>query len=105
MIDGWVVDATDFLDSHPGGIRKLLSTDMAAVGATGKPFGFSFTQGRNSHFPETGRRFNDGLKEFFKGTAISEGSVDGNEGNLPEVEVNFPKHGKIVILGRFKEEK
>merc|ERR1711959_831635 len=40
VIDGYVVDATAFVDSHPGGKSKLLSTDSAATGATGQPFGF-----------------------------------------------------------------
>ena len=39
VVDGFVVDATAFVDSHPGGLRKLLSTDDANTGATGKAFG------------------------------------------------------------------
>ena len=35
VIDGWVVDATDFVGTHPGGNAKLLSTDNADIGATG----------------------------------------------------------------------
>ena len=49
MIDGWVVDATAFVKLHPGGMMKILSIDEASVGATGKPFGFSFSRGPNSH--------------------------------------------------------
>lgn len=41
-VDGFVVDATSFLDSHPGGLRKLLSSDSAEVGHTGQPFGFRY---------------------------------------------------------------
>jgi hypothetical protein len=51
VIDGFVVDASDFVDSHPGGLRKLLSANNAEAGATGDEFGFSFTRGRNAHFP------------------------------------------------------
>ena len=54
------MDASEFLTNHPGGLRKLLSTDKAKTGATGKPFGFSFSSGRNAHFPDTGKRFRDG---------------------------------------------
>ena len=87
VVDSYVVDATEFLESHPGGLKKLLSTDVAATGATGKPFGFSFSRGRNAHFPETGKRFHDGVKRYLNG-----GSA----------EVFFPGHGKIVILGRLQ---
>lgn len=87
VVDGFVVDATAFVDSHPGGLRKLLSTDKAGVGATGAPFSFSFSRGRNAHFPDTGKRFAAGAKRYLRdGTA----------------EVDFPGHGKLVILGRLK---
>ena len=45
VVDGFVVDATAFVDSHPGGLKKLLSTDDANTGATGKAFGFSLSKG------------------------------------------------------------
>ena len=95
VVDSFVVDATAFVDAHPGGLKKLLSTDSASTGATGKPFGFSFSRGRNAHFPETGKRFHDGVKRFM--SSGSDGPV------LPPAEVEFPPHGKIVILGRLKE--
>ena len=91
VIDGFVVDASDFLDSHPGGLRKLLSADEKATGATGEPFGFSFSRGRNAHFPDTGRQFQAGVKHYLSGAA-------GDE-FLPPGEVEFPT-GKIIILGR-----
>lgn len=84
VVEGFVVDATEFIDTHPGGLRKLLSADAAATGATGKVFGFSFSRGRNAHFPDTGKRFHRGVQKFLKG----EGS-----------EVAFPPFGKLVILG------
>ena len=89
VIDGFVVDATDFVDSnsHPGGLRKLLATDAAESGATGKPRGFSFTRGRNAHFPQTGRAFRDGVKRFAAGGSAV---------------VDFAPHGRVVILGRCK---
>ena len=34
VIDGFVVDASEFVDKHPGGLRKLLSADSPAAGAT-----------------------------------------------------------------------
>ena len=95
VVDGFVVDATAFEDAHPGGLKKLLSTDSAATGATGKPFGFSFSRGRNAHFPDTGKRFHAGVKRFM--SSRCDGPV------LPPVEVEFAPHGKIVILGRLKE--
>ena len=61
VIDGYVCDSTSFLDSHPGGLKKLLSTDHAKTGHTGVEFGFSFSKGRNAHFPGTGRAFNAGV--------------------------------------------
>mmetsp|Transcript_26058 Transcript_26058/g.60853 ORF Transcript_26058/g.60853 Transcript_26058/m.60853 type:complete len:148 (-) Transcript_26058:174-617(-) len=94
VVDGYVVDASAFVDSHPGGLRKLLSTDSPGVGATGKPFGFSFSRGRNAHFPDTGKRFHDGVLRFLSGVPS-----DG-EHFLPPIDVSFPSHGKIVILGR-----
>ncbi|KAH8061857.1 hypothetical protein JL722_3814 [Aureococcus anophagefferens] len=45
VVDGFVVDATAFVDSHPGGLKKLLSTDDANTGATGKAFGFHSPKG------------------------------------------------------------
>ena len=32
VVDGFVVDATEFVDAHPGGLRKLLSTNSAEAG-------------------------------------------------------------------------
>ena len=104
MIDGWVVDVTAFLFRHPGGLAKLLSTDEAKAGATGKPFGFSFTRGRNSHLRETGRIFNEGVKKLLQGTTLSEGIIYKNGEHLPPVEVHFPNLDKIVIIGRLDEE-
>ena len=91
VVDGFVVDATEFLGTHPGGIKKLLSVDAAAAGATGSPFGFSFSRGRNAHFPETGQRFQDGVRRFLSG---------GGGAELPPADVAFPPFGKITILGR-----
>ena len=91
VIDGFVVDASEFVDSHPGGLKKLLSADSTAAGATGRPFGFSFSRGKNAHFPDTGKRFSNGVKRFLSG---------GGDGPfLPPAEVAFPS-GKIIILGR-----
>ena len=103
VIDGWVVDASVFLAVHPGGISKLLSTDRAATGATGKPFGFSFTHGREAHLPVTGRLFNECVDEYLRGPAQNEENKNENYGYLPVKEVNFPDLGTIVILGKLKE--
>ena len=92
VIDGFVVDASEFVDTHPGGLKKLLSTDAAGTGATGESFGFSFSRGRNAHFPETGKSFSDGVKKFLGGSA------DGPF--LAPAEVQFGRHGTVVILGR-----
>ena len=54
VVDGFVVDATAFVDSHPGGLRKLLSTDDANTGATGKAFGFSLSKGCGAASPLSG---------------------------------------------------
>ena len=75
-------------------LRKLLSADSAATGATGRPFGFSFSKGRNAHFPETGRRFSEGVKRYLGG---------GGEGQLPAAEVSFPPYGDLVILGKLTQ--
>ena len=92
VVDGFVVDATEFLNTHPGGIKKLLSVDSAAAGASGRPFSFSFSRGRNAHFPETGKKFQDGVKQFLNGSG-------GKQVLLP-VDVTFAQYGKITILGR-----
>jgi len=88
VVDGFVVDATAFIDSHPGGLRKLMSTDDAGVGAGPDRFSFSFSRGKNSHFPQTGRRFADGVQRYLR------------EGRAS---IKFPPHGTLVILGRLDE--
>jgi hypothetical protein len=35
--------------------------------ATGRPFGFSFSRGRNAHFPDTGKTFQEGVKRYLRG--------------------------------------
>ena len=100
VIDGYVVDATDFLESHPGGLRKLLSADTPAAGATGREFGFSLSRGRNAHFGATGRQFQDGVRAFLAGKGNA--GVDNGGEFLPPCEVTFASHGKIVILGRLE---
>ena len=91
-----MVDATDFLESHPGGLKKLLSTDSPGAGGTGQPFGFSFSRGRNAHFPDTGKRFKKGVEAYLGGAA------SGSGGWLPPSDVVFPRYGRLVILGKLK---
>jgi hypothetical protein len=97
VIDGFVVDASEFIDKHPGGLKKLLSADDAAVGASGRPFGFSFSRGRNAHFPETGKRFRDGVQRYMSAAGTS------NDAFLPPAHVSFPPLGQVVILGRLED--
>ena len=82
-------DATAFVDTHPGGLRKLMSTDDAGIGAGPDAFSFSFSRGRNAHFPDTGRRFADGVQRYLR---------DGHA-----TKIKFPPHGTLVILGRLDE--
>ena len=89
VVDGFVVDATAFVDTHPGGLRKLMSTDDAGVGAGPDAFSFSFSRGRNAHFPDTGRRFADGVQRYLR---------DGHA-----TKIKFPPHGNLIILGRLDE--
>ena len=89
VVDGFVVDATAFVDTHPGGLRKLMSTDDAGIGAGPDAFSFSFSRGRNAHFPDTGRRFADGVQRYLR---------DGHA-----TKIKFPPHGVLVILGRLDE--
>ena len=110
VVDGFVVDASDLVDAHPGGLRKLLSTNAADVGATGAPFGFSFSRGRNAHFPATGQRFRDGVLRYLAGEGAGEGassngsssSSSGACGHLPPEQVVFEDFGAITILGRLR---
>ena len=95
VIDNFVVDATEFVDSHPGGTSKLLAANTPAAGATGKPFGFSFTRGRNAHFGGTGKRYREGVEGYLSSLA-AEGDF------LPPMDVVFKPHGKLVILGRLE---
>eukprot|EP00518_Triparma_eleuthera_P005332 CAMPEP_0182457032 /NCGR_PEP_ID=MMETSP1319-20130603/2709_1 /TAXON_ID=172717 /ORGANISM="Bolidomonas pacifica, Strain RCC208" /LENGTH=158 /DNA_ID=CAMNT_0024655411 /DNA_START=158 /DNA_END=630 /DNA_ORIENTATION=- len=99
-VDGFVVDATSFLDSHPGGLRKLLSSDSAEVGHTGQPFGFSFSRGRNAHFPDTGRRFRAGITRYMAGQGG--GGGDAASGFLPAATIPFPSHGELIVLGKLQ---
>ena len=72
VIDGYVCDCTDCLgkmtngdkDKHPGGEKKLLSTDHPSIGATGQDFGFSFSKGKNAHYPETAKTFDEGVQRY-----------------------------------------
>ena len=89
VVDGFVVDATAFIDTHPGGLRKLMSTDDAGIGAGPDAFSFSFSRGRNAHFPDTGRRFADGVQRYLR---------DGHA-----TKIKFPPHGNLIILGRLDE--
>lgn len=97
VVDGYVCDATDFVGTHPGGLRKLLSSNNAEVGATGHAFGFSFSRGRNAHFPKTGQRFHDGVKRYLEGIPSDGAST------LPPCEVIFAEYGKVLILGQLDQ--
>ena len=79
-------------------LSRRISADEGATGATGKPFGFSFSRGRNAHFPDTGKRFQQGVKQYLKGGAGA--AADVSLTVLPPAEVAFPPHGKIFILGK-----
>ena len=93
VVDGFVVDATEFVSSHPGGLRKLMSANTKGAGFTGREFGFSFTRGPNAHFPATGQRFRDGVQRYLGGSGDPDSCLP------PEI-VAFPPHGQIRILGR-----
>lgn len=90
VIDGYVVDATDFAKYHPGGLGKILATDEKQTGWTGEEFGFSLTRGQNAHFPKTGRIFEEGVRRF---DMLQE-----------HVKVNFGKDvgSTIIILGKLQ---
>jgi hypothetical protein len=97
VVDNYVVDCTEMIDTHPGGISKLLSADTPAAGATGNSFGFSFSRGRNAHFPDTAEKFKVGVMRYLAGSASP------GENHLSPVRVEFPKSGAIVIMGRLAE--
>ncbi len=82
VVDGFVVDATDFLDTHPGGLQKLLQSNAASAGYTGNPFGFSFTRGKNAHFPETGRTFKEGVERYLRNRTDNQIQFKGMDGKL-----------------------
>lgn len=88
VIDGYVVDCTEFAKFHPGGLRKIRETDEKQTGWTGEEFGFSLTRGSNAHFPKTGRVFEEGMRKFDK--------------LQRQVEVDFGRGGggAITILGK-----
>lgn len=96
-IDGFVVDATEYYQTrvHPGGQRKVLQTNDAKIGNENKPMSFSFSKGKNAHFPETARIFQDGVKEFLKGGS--------NEIVFPKVlkkNGDVGHGGTIYVIGR-----
>jgi len=102
VIDGYVVDAIEFTAGgkiHPGGVKKARSTNDASVGHTGSWGGFSFTKGKNAHFPGTGRAWKKGVEEYMNGGASRErGSW------LEEKDVAFEGTvGKVTIIGILKE--
>ena len=100
VVDGFVCDVSQFLDTHPGGLRKLLSTN---TGATDKPYGFSFSRGRNAHFPNTGKAFRDGVETFLRGDSQKEAANHKEGSFLPPVTVELLPHGQLFILGRFAQ--
>ena len=89
VVDGFVVDATATVDRRIPAGSQLMSTDDAGIGAGPDAFGFSFSRGRNAHFPDTGRRFADGVQRYLR---------DGHA-----TKIKFPPHGTLVILGRLDE--
>jgi hypothetical protein len=96
-IDGFVVDATEYYQTrvHPGGERKVLQTNDANIGNENKPMSFSFTKGKNAHFPETARTFQESVKQFLKGGS--------NEVVFPDVikkNGELAHGGTIYIIGR-----
>ena len=99
VVDGYVVDVGDFLKSHPGGNKKLLSVNQSSVGYTGLARGFSFSRGRNAHFPRTAKVFQDGVRRYLNNSARVEFKK-----YLPPVRVEFPPHGSLSIVGKIKEE-
>lgn len=114
VIDGYVVEANEFLKKsvHPGGVRKILSANEAQTGTTGTmEFDFSFSSGRNAHFPRTAKTFRDGVKRYLQGDGkekcnAESGSCTDCESDkeeetfLPSCKVHFPGHGSIVIVGK-----
>lgn len=101
VIDNYVVDCTDFMHKHPGGMKKILSANDTNVGWTGKQFGFSLGRGKNSHFSKTHRAFLDGIGLFHKFNIDEEHAST----ETITVDVVFSDHaalGKIVILGRLE---
>ena len=93
-IDGFVVDATDFVRKHPGGKKKLLATNDATTGDRGIPYDFSFSRGKNAHFPATAKIFKDGIQRFLNG-----GSP---EICFPAVYKGEDKGGTLIVLGRLQ---
>lgn len=93
-VDGFVVDAGDYLRAHPGGKKKVLATNDPETGDDGRPFAFSFSKGRNAHFSGTARIFRDGVRKFLEG-GTGEVRFPGKYRDDPE--------GRIVILGRLEE--
>lgn len=94
VVDGFVVDVKAFSNEHPGGLPKITSTNDAKTGATGRPFGFSFSKGENQHFPATQKLWRDGYTAYLK---------QGADGELPPHDVVIaPPKGTITILGKLK---
>ena len=103
VVDGFVVDASDFVEKHPGGKYKILSTNSAEAGATSEEFSFSFTRGPNAHFPQTGRQFREGTERYLNGKALSSASECDGTCFLEPVDVVFGDHGRVTILGKLLE--
>ncbi|GMH82322.1 hypothetical protein TrVE_jg11846 [Triparma verrucosa] len=96
VIEGFVVDAMGMVNSHPGGLKKLMQTNLKGVGYTGKDFGFSFSKGRNAHFPGTGKRWKQKVKEFLTGEK-------GEDGKLKSLQCVFDgEGGSVIILGKLQ---
>ena len=64
VVDGYVVDATDMVNSHPGGLKKLLTTDAPGVGAWAKPSASALRAAGTRTSPRPARAFTRACSVF-----------------------------------------
>jgi hypothetical protein len=99
VVDSYVVDITDFVKDHPGGVSKILSLKKTSSSS------FSFS----SHFNFTSKTFKDACKLYDKGgspvsVVFDRSRANGgllSSGEVSSSSVEGRAIGTVTIVGKY----